>query len=440
MSTVADGLTRRIRPTSRPVPPVFGVDPDAGRRGMRPVADVVIIGGGCAGLACAVAIAEQAPDRSTVVIDALRADRDERTWCFWDDGSNPAPEAVRTSWTRWEIRTADRAVSAQDAAHPYRMVSASAYRQAMRRRAEGTGAVRVLSDTSVRSVWDAGARTAVEAGGAVIEAPCVLDARGADFRQPPENGRVVLYQRFVGQWISTTRPVFDPSTVTLMDFRESSSEDQVEFMYVLPISATHALVESTIFALERRRPHAFREDIAHYLQKRWALGPDEWEVTGEEAGCIPMTDAPAMHEALAFSIGVRGGSTRPSTGYAVARIWRNAHSVATAVRRGRTVPLMRDSARTRTLDAVFLRFLRDEPAAAPDAFARMFGGVPGPAVVRFLSERSSVIDELRIIFALPKRPFLRAAARLLGERARAMVRPLGPRRRIHRAGPTREAS
>ncbi len=41
----------------------------------------------------------------------------------------------------------------------------------------------------------------------------------------------------------------------------------------------------------------------------------------------------------------------------------------------------------------------------------MFAGTPPDPLVRFLAERSTPLDDARLIRALPKLPFLRLAAR-----------------------------
>jgi hypothetical protein len=46
----------------------------------------------------------------------------------------------------------------------------------------------------------------------------------------------------------------------------------------------------------------------------------------------------------------------------------------------------------------------------------MFGRVDTSSLVRFLTERSGVLDHARLILALPKLPFLRSAAKVLARR------------------------
>ncbi len=76
------------------------------------------------------------------------------------------------------------------------------------------------------------------------------------------------------------------------------------------------------------------------------------------------------------------------------------------------------------LDAVFPPVPAGPPRAGRGGVPRLFA-LPGPLVVRFLSERSSVADDLRIVLALQKRPFLAALVRTLADAVarRREVRP-----------------
>ena len=55
-----------------------------------------------------------------------------------------------------------------------------------------------------------------------------------------------LLQHFKGWVIETNEPSFDPNKATMMDFRVSQQHGTT-FAYVLPFSATSALVEYTLF-------------------------------------------------------------------------------------------------------------------------------------------------------------------------------------------------
>ncbi|PCN47064.1 hypothetical protein Csp2054_13845 [Curtobacterium sp. 'Ferrero'] len=397
-------------------------------------ADVAIIGGGCAGLATAVRLAATRPDLDVVLLEG-RSSADPRSWCSWDDGSDPVPEARSASWDRWEVRTDRGTAIGSDPHHPYVLVRAADRWAAVERRTRG--AVRLVRGAVVSRVDRSGTTSTVHAGADTVRSRSVLDATGPRCPEHVAPGRVLLHQRFVGQWIETDRPVFDTSTVTLMDFADGDDARRarhVRFVYVLPVTSTRALVESTLFTADAADPFDHRAAIRAYVGDRWQLADDAWEVTEEEAGCIPMTDAPAgdlvgrlARPADRPGAGGRGGpgvaptldavagTTRPSSGYGFARTNRHSETVARHLADGTPVPPHRDRARTRFLDAVFLRFLRDRPGDAPEVFRRLVA-MPGPLVVRFLTERSTPLDDLRIVLALPKPPFLAALAATVLER------------------------
>lgn len=381
--------------------------------------DVAVIGAGCSGLATAVHLDALPGDRSVLVLEG-RSDADPRSWCCWDDGSDPLAEARSASWERWEVRTDHGTSVGTDPDHPYVLVRAADRRAVAERRLARRGSTVVVDGTPVTSVDVTSGDLTVRTRGGSVRAAAVLDARGPRCPEHVPDGRVLLHQRFVGQWVTADRPVFDPSTVTLMDFSGQDQSDRVHFVYVLPVSPTEALVESTVFTRDPADPTDHRAEIAAYVARRWHLTAADWHVREEEQGCIPMTDVPTAaptgrdgdrwHPTGAVASVV--GTTRPSSGYGFARSNRHGAVVAGHLAAGTPVPAFEDRVRTRFLDTVFLRFLRDRPDQAAETFRRLVA-LPGPLVVRFMSERSTLADDLRIVLALQRGPFLAAAGRTL---------------------------
>ena len=81
-----------------------------------------------------------------------------------------------------------------------------------------------------------------------------------------------LLQHFYGWEIETDKDVFDPTTVTLMDF-SSGSADDIHFFYVLPFSPRAALVESTHFSKKTCTIDQYETELSGYLQQRYGLIP-----------------------------------------------------------------------------------------------------------------------------------------------------------------------
>ena len=239
--------------------------------------EFAILGGGCAGLSLATALASADPRRRSVrVVEPRTAYRRDRTWCFWDVDAHPFEEAVAHRWTHWRVRHAGRSIERAAAPHRYvevpgdrfydvclsRLSSAPAVDLALGTRMTGVeredGGFRVDTDAgSFRSrlVFDA------RAGAALSEADAAKTARGLGDR---------LWQHFVGQHVRTARPVFDPRAITLMDFDVDASNG-IHFVYVLPHSRTEALIESTYLSSRPLPRESYEEDITRYLDERYAV-------------------------------------------------------------------------------------------------------------------------------------------------------------------------
>ena len=108
-----------------------------------------------------------------------------------------------------------------------------------------------------------------------------------------------------------------------------------------------------------------------------------------------------------------GGESRPSTGYTFLRIQRYCKSLAQSVVAGEDVPEKISARRYDLLDKIFLRFMQQYPERCPEVYLRMFTGVPPDNLVRFLTERSSVKDDLRLVLSMPKARFFEVAVRMM---------------------------
>ena len=110
-------------------------------------------------------------------------------------------------------------------------------------------------------------------------------------------------------------------------------------------------------------------------------------------------------------IGLAGGAVRPSSGYAFLRIQRQCRTLAAALAKGQMPRrgLLGRSRKHRTLDIVFLEAMRRKPSMAPTYFHRLFSHASPAAVIRFLTERDTMSDDLAVLKALPIADFVRAA-------------------------------
>ena len=73
--------------------------------------DVMILGGGCAGLSLASRLAELGSNCPRVLIPEKRpVYSNDRTWCFWDDGNLRTRLLSRHQWHSMSIQTRSQKV------------------------------------------------------------------------------------------------------------------------------------------------------------------------------------------------------------------------------------------------------------------------------------------------------------------------------------------
>jgi lycopene beta-cyclase len=407
--------TRQIRGRGRPVPFPATLD-----RTMRDDYEFVILGAGCSGLSLCHHLLESGVDAPILILDRKTSFEDDRTWCFWDVEYTPFTHLARKEWSSWSFASETGSVTQTTEHYPYKYLAGRDFYGHVLDRLAGSPNVTVRLGEEVGGYAEESNGVRIETSAGRVLAGCVFDGRslssGSIAFEEARRRSVWVPQEFLGRHIRTGRDVFDPGRCTLMDFSVDQSRG-LRFAYVLPTGEREALVENVYLSEAGLSSQAHRGEIGTYLEDAYGLAPGEYEVVGEERGYIPMTDHrfPRRLGERVHSIGMLGGETRPSTGYTFLRIQRYCRELARAIAAGSEPPARVHPRRLDLFDGIFLRFMRERPGECPEVYRKMFAGVPPDALVRFLTERSTPLDEARLIRALPKKPFLVLAAGALLE-------------------------
>ncbi|WP_053675580.1 lycopene cyclase family protein [Streptomyces sp. NRRL B-1140] len=387
-------------------------------RGSVGAPDVVILGGGAAGLSLAYRLVGTAAATVTVVEPPDGPARPaERTWCYWDHGEGDDSDdgfgqAVTASWPLLRVHASDGSPLTVDPAPArYRMVRSTAFERLVHARLARSPGGRVLRATAdtVRDVPGGAEVRCTAPGGRTVtlRAGLVFDSRPLRALPP---ARTQLLQHFRGWFVRTRTDRFDPAVADLMDFRVPQPRHGLAFGYVLPLAPDRALVEYTEFSRTPLTTAAYEEALGHYARE--VLGLGEFAVESAERGVIPMTDArfPRRTGTAVFRIGTAGGATRPATGYTFAAVQRHSRAVAAALRDGnRTVVPAPHGRRALAMDAVLLRALDTGRIDGPAFFTGLFRRTPAHRLLRFLDGATSLREEWGIGLRTPVGPMLRTA-------------------------------
>lgn len=372
-----------------------------------PEREVVIIGGGLAGLSLAVRLAER-PDAGVRarVLEPRQAYADDRVWCRFDVEPHLFPRAEAQRIGRVRVAAGARSAEIRLPYDYVRLDAAALYADACARIA-ASAQVRLERGVTVLAVRPEADSVVVETDRGPVRAAFVVDTRPDPALEAP------LWQTFQGFRVAVDRPVFDPGCITLMDFAADQTRG-VRFIYALAFDRRHALIEDTWFCAADTPTGDAASAIGDWLRDRHGIA--RFEVTATESGRLPM-GAAAMRPTpgRVVRLGLAAGDIRAATGYAYAAIQRRSASLADAlidaVRGGRPT-LTADpafNARTRWMDRVFLRALAQAPREGAGWFLRLFGATEPGALVRFLHDGGRPSDAFRVATALPPTPFARAA-------------------------------
>ncbi len=382
--------------------------------GMAKTYDYAIVGAGCAGLSLAVRLSHRLSKRHRIaLVDPRRSYTMDRIWCFWNTAPHPFLPAVKHRWQRWMVRYNDREVIHASERFAYHYLPADTFYDAALAQLDRGPSFDLLLGTAAIGVESRPGSALVKTDQGDFKARIAFDGRNTIQRWERSG---LLLQHYAGQRIRTAAPIFDPATMTLMDF-DVSQKNGISFVYVLPFSKTEALIEPTIFSPAPLTAEAYAELIRSYLHQRYRI--TEYDVVFEEQGVIPMatTLAPPRRLERVVPLGTGAGMVKGSTGYGFLAIQQWSEALADAVVRGIGAPLPAPRSRLASfMDRVFLAFLKEHPAAAPQVFFNLFQRVPADRLVRFLSDRAAPIDVGAVVSAMPKAPFIRQAGDVLWER------------------------
>ena len=365
-----------------------------------------------AGLQVAVSLSRslKGSGRRATVVEPRTEYTDDRTFCFWDVAETSSSNAVAHRWSKWRVQANGRSHTAASDRYQYVCIPGEAFYRQSLEEIEASEEVTLVRGTSAHRV-EAGNEQeglAVKTTNGVLGAKVVYDTRPSGLLID----RSEILQHFRGWHLKSETPVFDPETVTLMDF-DVSQEHGLHFMYVLPFSEYEALVESTYFSPVVHDTTLYESHIKTYLKDRFGLD-GRYSILRKEGGVVPMTTKTLPNPECAswYRLGTPGGHVRPATGYSFLQVaqWVRENG-AWLSRPTDAMPRPRSSV-LNWLDSVLLSFLLNRPKDAPEVFAGLFRRVSPDALVRFLSGTGSLRDTVSVMWAMPIYPFVKEAMRL----------------------------
>ncbi|WP_106478430.1 lycopene cyclase family protein [Phytohalomonas tamaricis] len=363
--------------------------------------ELLILGGGCAGLSLAYHLAQSRQAPHTLIIEPRTLYEDDRTWCGWPLQPHAFQDCIEARWDTWRITTSQGAHQVEASPYPYEMIRSSRVYAKALAAIDAHPNIERLTGRRVTSIEDSTTGVIVTLDdGQRYQARWAIDT----LPRPERLAEPWLWQDFAGLEIEA--PSINAGDIPeLMDFRVARA-DALDFIYALPFAPQRALFEWTRFGRPASNPLELEACLIAYLDERFG---HDYRVLRRETGSLPMAPNSPQSGCSVIRAGAYGGSMRASTGYAFHAIQRWAEPCAQQLLAGQSPAAPSQKRYLVALDEIYMTALSMNAAMAPEFYLALFKQIAPAAVVRFLAGEPSLGDIAAVTTSLPKRPFLAAA-------------------------------
>ena len=347
--------------------------------------DYVIIGGGCAGLSLAyeLEINNKLKDKTLAIIEPRNEYKRDKTWSLWKIFDHNFEDCVIKSWNSFTINTSENYHELSTKKFPYQSIDSGKFYKKINLKLASNSNISFFKNLNEIN----------------LERSVVFNSV---FEGEPDKSK--LWQHFQGIEIETSKDIFDDEILNLMDFN-CDQRNNVHFFYTLPFSKNKALIETTwISNLEDQSLMDYDLQLENYITNNLRI--KNYNIKFTEKGAIPLYYSTIKQNSKIINIGLVGGMTRLSTGYTFLNIQEHSKYIIKNIDQVEKIKKYNLGKKYKFLDNIFLKVLKTNPKIMPDVFYKMFKCPPN-TVIKFLSNKSSVLEDINIIGKMPKLIFIK---------------------------------
>ena len=348
--------------------------------------DYLIIGGGCAGLSLAyeLEINGKLKNKTLAIIEPRKEYKRDKTWSFWKVFDHNFEDCVIKSWNNFTVNSSENSQELVNRKFPYQSIDSEKFYKKINSKLSSNPNINFFENLNEINSKNSIIFNSVFEG---------------------ELDKSELWQHFQGIEIETTKDVFDDEILNLMDFNCDQRND-VHFFYTLPFNKNRALIETTWLSnLEDQSLMDYDLQLENYIKNN--LGIKNYKINFTEKGAIPLFYPRFKNNKKNINIGSAGGMTRLSTGYTFLNIQEHSKYIARNIDKIEKVKTFNLGKKYEFLDKVFLKVLEKYPEKMPKVFSNMFK-TSSSTIIKFLSNKSNIFEDIIIISKMPKLIFLRA--------------------------------
>ena len=347
--------------------------------------DYVILGGGCAGLSLAyeLDINNKINNKKLAIVEIRDEYKRDKTWSFWKVNNHNFDDCIIKSWNNFSINSKSGSHEVLNRDFPYQTIDSGLFYKKILNKIGQNKNIEFFKNTNQLN----------------LDYPIIFNSIPDE-----EKYENKLWQHFKGIEIETSKNFFDDNILNLMDF-DCDQRDNVHFFYTLPFAKNKALIETTwLSKMDDKSLTDYDVQLKKYIEE--TLKIKNYKIIYQEEGAIPLFYPPNQTKKNHINIGSAGGMTRLSTGYTFLNIQDQSKYIVNNIEKIQKLKPYHIGKKYEFLDNIFLNVLKRYPEKMPKIFLNMFKA-KSKTVIKFLSNKSNIFEDLRIILKMPKWIFIK---------------------------------
>jgi lycopene beta-cyclase len=361
---------------------------------------------GAAGLSLAMQLkASTVNFNKILLIDKDLKNKNDRTWCFWSKKNNEwFNPLIYKTWNQFEFKS--KAYSSKLTLKPftYNIIKGiDFYNYCISElKKDARFEFKTEEIISISSEIDAANLKTLTN---TYTAKHIFNSAIRNFRKSKTDNNLI--QHFKGWLIETKENSFDDDCPVFMDFN-TDQKSECRFFYILPFSKTQALIEYTVFSKSTIHNNEYDQNLSRYISDTLKL--NDYQIIETEYGEIPMYESEFINTYgnNVTNIGTAGGFSKPSTGYTFYFIQKNTKKIIKSLEKIQSINSFKQSNKYKLYDKVLLDVLSNNKVHSDQLFTSLFKKNKTNALLAFLNEESSMIEDLKILNSVPKLIFLKS--------------------------------
>jgi lycopene beta-cyclase len=372
--------------------------------------DYIIIGAGCSGLSLAFEMNANNlfENKTCAIIDKRENFNRDKIWSYWGVDTHSFNDCLINKWNKFIVKNNNEEIILNCEDFEYQSIDSGKFYKKILDNLSTNQNVKFFLNKSIDRVYENNNEVTLHSGDEIFRSNLVFNS-SLDNKSSLEHE---LFQHFYGCEIELDEPINLPEYPVLMDFN-CSQDNWVHFFYTLPMGVGKIFIESTWISDQKNfLTTRYLSEINSYINDNLNY-KKKYQIKYSEMGSIPMHHYQNnIGNKKIIPIGTSANLTRKSTGYTFLNIQKSVKKIVSDILQKKIVNISNLNIKYNFLDNIFINVLLEKRSEMRNIFFNLFKKNKTKDIVNFLSNNSSLYEDFKIIFSMPKLIFIKKLLKL----------------------------